>query len=83
MPSSYTPSLKLLLQGTGENSGTWGDKVNTDLTSLVDTAVAGYISITLSSTSYTLSSGNGSLANESRYMCINFTGAPGAAATVI
>jgi len=31
MPSSYSTDLKLELMVTGENSGTWGDKTNTNL----------------------------------------------------
>jgi hypothetical protein len=34
MPSSYT-DLGLELMVTGENSGTWGDKTNTNLADLI------------------------------------------------
>ena len=31
MASTYSTSLKLELQATGENAGTWGTKTNTNL----------------------------------------------------
>ena len=40
MASSYSADLKLELMLTGENSGTWGDKTNTNL-KLIQQAVAG------------------------------------------
>lgn len=41
MATAATSLLGLALPVTGELSGTWGDTVNTSLTSLLDTAVAG------------------------------------------
>jgi len=41
MATSYTSLLGLALPVTGELSGTWGDTVNTAITGLLDTAVAG------------------------------------------
>ena len=41
MASAYSTDLKLELMVTGENSGTWGDKTNTNL-NLVQQAIAGY-----------------------------------------
>lgn len=46
MASTYSDRLKLELQGSGENAGTWGDKTNTNL-NLVQQAIAGVESITL------------------------------------
>ena len=83
MPSSYTPSLKLILQATGENSGNWGTLTNSDFTSLVDIAVAGYESISMTDADRTLTNGDGSAANEARYAFINMTGTLTAARNVI
>jgi hypothetical protein len=47
MTTAYTSLLGLALPVTGELSGTWGDTVNTAITSLLDTAVAGTTSITV------------------------------------
>jgi len=73
MPSSYTPSLRLTLPVTGENPGTWGDLVNTGITALVDSAVAGYAAITMTDADYTLVTVNGA-ADESRKMLLNISG---------
>jgi hypothetical protein len=74
MPSSYTPSLRLVLPVTGELLGTWGDTVNQGLTELVDAAIAGTAAVTMTDANYTLSLANES-ADESRNMCIRLSGA--------
>jgi len=82
MPSSFTPSLRLTLPVTGENSGTWGDLVNNGITSLVDSSVAGYAAITMTDANYTLTSVNGA-ADEARRMMLNISGTLTAARNVI
>jgi len=47
MPTTYTSLLKLALPATGENDGTWGTIVNTQITDLVDSAIAGTTSLTV------------------------------------
>jgi hypothetical protein len=85
MPSSYTPSLKLILQATGENNGSWGTLTNSDFTSLVDVAVAGYVDVPFTSpgADQTLSNGDGAAANQARYAYINMSSAISAARNVI
>ena len=80
--ASYTTSLRLVQPATGEYSGTWGTQVNTGLTALVDTSVAGTATITMTAADYTLSNNNGA-ADEARAMVLNLTGTPGAARNVI
>ena len=46
MASSYSTDLKLELMVTGENSGTWGDKTNTNLNK-VQQAIAGYEAVSI------------------------------------
>ena len=76
MPSSYTTSLKLTLPQTGELTGTWGNIVNSGITSLVDQAVAGSVTITMTAnTPYTLTSTNGT-SDQARNMFVNITGGP-------
>jgi len=48
MASTYTLNNGIELIGTGEQSGTWGDTTNTNL-ELIDTALDGQVSLTLSS----------------------------------
>jgi len=80
--ASYTASLRLVQPATGEYSGTWGTQVNTGLTALVDTSIAGTATITMTTADYTLSSNNGAT-DEARAMVLNLTGSPGLARNVI
>jgi hypothetical protein len=80
--ASYTTSLRLVQPATGEYSGTWGTQVNTGLTALVDTSIAGTATITMTTADYTLSSNNGAT-DEARAMVLNLTGSPGLARNVI
>lgn len=82
MPSSFTSSLRLTLPATGENSGTWGTLVNTGITDLTDSAIAGTANITIAASDVTLTSVNG-LADQARAMILNVTGTPGAARNII
>lgn len=80
--ATYSTSLRLVLPATGEYSGTWGTQVNTGLTALVDTSIAGTATITMTAADYTLSTANGA-SDEARAMVLNLTGTPGAARNVI
>jgi len=82
MPSTYTSSLRLTLPTTGENSGTWGELVNTGITSLVDASIAGYVAVSMTDADYTLTSVNGA-ADQARRMMLNITGTLTAARNVI
>ena len=82
MPSSYTPSLRLVLPVTGELTGTWGDITNQGLTELVDASIAGTASITIADANYTLSTADGT-ADEARKMFVVATGALTAARNII
>lgn len=72
MASTYTPSLRFDLQAPGDNTMTWGDVANTDFT-LIDQAIAGYVSIAMSDANYTLSTANGAT-DEARRIMLAFTG---------
>jgi hypothetical protein len=72
MASSYSTDLKIELMETGQNSGTWGDKTNTNW-NLIQQAVAGYQSIALTSTTTTLAMTNATISN-ARNMVLEFTG---------
>jgi hypothetical protein len=74
MPSTFTTSLRLVKQATGENSETWGDIFNQQFADLIDAAIAGRASISLSDADKTLTAANGAV-DESRQMFLNFTGA--------
>jgi hypothetical protein len=82
MPSSYTPSLRLVLPVTGELTGTWGDVANQGLTELVDASIAGTAAITMLDANYTLSTADGT-ADEARKMFVVATGTLTAARNII
>jgi len=75
MATAYTSLLGLALPVTGELSGSWGDTVNDEITSLLDTAVAGTTSITADA-DITLTTTTG-VANQSRQAIILWNPASG------
>ena len=81
MASSYSTDLKLELMVTGENSGTWGDKTNTNL-NLLQQAIAGYQSIALTSTNTTLVMTDATI-SDARNATIELTGTLSGATTVV
>jgi hypothetical protein len=68
---NYTPLLGLALPTTGDLVGIWGTTVNTALTSLLDTAIAGTTTISTDA-DVTLTDTDGS-ANQARAAIINWT----------
>jgi hypothetical protein len=73
MASTYSDRLRLELIGTGEQSGTWGATTNTNLGTLLDQAIAGMASITMTDANYTLSNLNGS-SDEARRIILKVGG---------
>jgi hypothetical protein len=73
MASTYSSSLNLELQATGENSGSWGTKTNNNLQKL-ESAIKGYVSIAIASTSDSLDTSNGSTTDEQSNAIIKLTG---------
>ena len=81
MTTQYTPILKLALPVTGELSGTWGDVVNDNITSMVEQAIAGLATIsTWSANAHTLSTANGTTSESRCAMLVAQDGAGLAAA---
>jgi len=72
MASTYTTSLKIQEIGNGEQSGVWGSTTNTNWT-LIEQAVSGVQTITMSNANYTLSNLNGVL-DEARNMVLVVSG---------
>lgn len=63
MANSTSASLKLTVQATGENSGTWGQITNTNLL-ILEQAIGGYESVALNATTgATLTFTNGAISN--------------------
>ena len=49
MSSTYSPSLRIELIGAGEQAGTWNTTTNTNLGTLIESAIAGYIAVSVTS----------------------------------
>jgi len=73
MASTYSSTLNLEIQATGENSGTWGTITNNNLQKL-ESAIKGYVSVAVASTSDSLTASDGSTTDEQSNAIIKLTG---------
>lgn len=73
MPSTYSTRLRFELIGLGEQSGTWGTTANTTIGTLIEEAIAGVASVTMTDADYTLVSSNGST-DEARQAVLEIAG---------
>ena len=73
MASTYSSILNLELQATGENSGTWGTKTNNNIQKH-ESAIKGYVSVAVASTSDSLTASDGSTTDEQSNAIIKLTG---------
>ena len=83
MASSYSTNLALELMATGDQSGTWGTTTNTNLGTLLEQAISGYVTQAITDgadTTITIPNGATGVA---RNMVIEMTGALTAARTLI
>jgi hypothetical protein len=74
MASTFSPNLRIELIGAGEQAGTWGTTTNTNLGTLVEDAISGYVSVTISSADQALTANNGS-ADQARNAIIELVSA--------
>ena len=70
--STYSSSLRLELITTGDQAGTWGNTTNTNLGTLIESGICGYVSVSVTSANQALTALNGA-ADESRNMVIALT----------
>jgi hypothetical protein len=80
MPSLYTANGGIELPANGEQSGTWGETVNDNM-SIIDRLTNGVGSISLSGTTHTLTTNNGSL-SEGQYKVLLLGGSPSGTNTI-
>ncbi len=82
MSSTFSNSLRIELIGSGDQAGAWGTTTNNNLSYILDTAVAGYQTVTITSTSQALTYTNGpastAAANQAIYAMLKFNGASAA-----
>ena len=72
MPSTYSPDLRIELIANGEKTGTWGTITNDNLGVVIEDAIAGYISVSITSANQALTANNGT-ADQARNMVVNLT----------
>ena len=80
MASTYTANSGIEKPGSGEQSGTWGDTTNTNF-DIIDRVLSGVGSITLSGTTHTLTTSDGSL-SDGHYKVLLLGGSPSGTNTV-
>lgn len=77
MPSSYTPLLGFVQPSPGELTNQWGGVVNTQLTDLVEDAIASASTQSVTAGDWTLTTDGGGAANQARSAILIATGTPG------
>lgn len=80
MPSSYTRNLGIEQPNDGELDGVWGDVVN-DSMQILDRAINGGVTLTLSGTSSTLTTTDGTL-SDGQYKLLLLSGTPSGTHTI-
>lgn len=84
MASDYSTRIRLEKQGSGENANTWGERLNQNVVSLVDAAIAGVTAVDVNGaggTGVTLTTNNGS-PDQARSLGLRMTGTLAADVTV-
>ena len=84
MSSTYSPSLRIELIGSGDQAGAWGATTDSNLAYVLDTAIAGYQAVTVTSTAQALTYVNGPSStaslNQAVYAMLKFNSAAAASA---
>ena len=84
MSSSYSSSLRIELIGSGDQAGAWGATTDSNLAFVLDTAIAGYQVVSVSSAAQALTYVNGPSStanlNQSVYAMLKFNTAAAASA---
>ena len=72
MSSTYSPSLRIELIGAGDQAGTWNTTTNTNLGTIIESAIAGYVSVSVTSANQAFTALDGA-ADEARNAVIALT----------
>jgi hypothetical protein len=80
MPSSYSPNLRLELIAPGEQTGAWGGTTNTNLGTLIEQAISGVTTVSMTDANLTLSANSGAV-DQARSMALVFTSSVSLTAT--
>ena len=86
MSSTYSTNLAIELIGAGDQVGNWGSTTNTNLGTLIEQAISGYVTQAVSTgtdTTMTIPSGASTATLNARNMFIELTGTGGASTNLI
>ena len=83
MTTAYTTLLGLALPAPGELTGTWGPTVNNSITQLIDDAVAGTATASVTTGNWTLNDDGSGAPNQARCAILIATGTPGVSRNII
>lgn len=81
MPSTFSPNLRIELIGTGEQVGVWGGTTNSNLGTIIESAISGYAQVTTVAAAQAFTIANGA-SDEARSAMIELNTATGADFTV-
>lgn len=70
--STYSPDLRIELITTGDQSGVWGTTTNSNLGTIIEDAISGYVTVSVTSAAQAFTALNG-LADEARNAMIRLT----------
>ena len=72
MASTYSPSLRIELIGAGDQAGTWNTTTNSNLGTLIEAAIAGYVAVSVTSANQAFTASDGA-ADQARNAVIALT----------
>jgi len=77
MPSSFSPNLRIELIANGEQAGNWGATTNTNLGTLIEDAISGYETVSVTTANQAFTNADGA-ADQARSAMIELTTTTGA-----
>lgn len=83
MPSTYSTNLAIELIGTGDQAGSWGTSTNTNLGTLIEQAISGYVTQAITDGADTVITIPNGATGVARNMIIECTGALTAARNLV
>jgi microcystin-dependent protein len=81
MPSTFSPNLRIELIGNGEQAGNWGSTTNTNLGTLIEQAISGYVTVSVTTANQAFTYADG-VSDQARNAIIELTTTTGAAFNV-
>jgi hypothetical protein len=81
MPSTFSPNLRIELIANGEQAGAWGASTNRNLGTLIEQAISGYVTVSVTTANQAFVYADG-LSDQARNATIQLTTTTGAAFSV-